>query len=174
MLTPDEKQMVAYHEAGHAVVAKAVSMATGVQKLSIVARGRTLGHTTTYQMQDRVVLTQSDLRRQLKAFLRTVIGDRGEAADAGFDRARWDALVMYDKSHTNGTEQRAFAGNFLFSTGVNPQAGRTTRGHFDLPLRHCTIRLDGCAVVENGRVRARGQGRVVRRGTAWLRCGPVQ
>jgi len=65
VLTPDEKQMVAYHEAGHAVVAKAVSMATGVQKLSIVARGRTLGHTTTYQMQDRVVLTQSDLRRQL-------------------------------------------------------------------------------------------------------------
>src|SRR5690606_39913336 len=53
--------------------------------------------------------------------------------------ARWDSLVMYDKHDTNGTELRAFAGNFLISTGANEYADRFTNGHFDLPLRHCTI-----------------------------------
>ena len=68
-------------------------------------------------------------------------------------RARWEALVMYDKSDVNGTEQRAFAGNFLYSTGANEVAGRYTLGHYDLPLRHCTIRLDGSTtVVEDGRL----------------------
>ncbi|HEY0746012.1 MAG TPA: hypothetical protein VGD63_04880 [Steroidobacteraceae bacterium] len=67
-------------------------------------------------------------------------------------RARWDALVMYDKGDINGTELRAFAGNFLYSTGANPSANRYTLGHFDLPIRHCTIDLDGRTIVENGRV----------------------
>jgi 2,5-dihydroxypyridine 5,6-dioxygenase len=64
--------------------------------------------------------------------------------------ARWDAMVMYDRRDFNGTELRAFAGNFLYSTGANEVAGRRTLGHFDLPLRHCTVRLDGAPVVEGG------------------------
>jgi len=67
-------------------------------------------------------------------------------------RARWDALMMYDKRDVNGTEQRAFAGNFLYSTGANEVAGRHTLGHFDLPFRHCTIELDGKAVVKDGKL----------------------
>jgi 2,5-dihydroxypyridine 5,6-dioxygenase len=67
-------------------------------------------------------------------------------------RARWDALTMYDKADINGTELRAFAGNFLYSTGANETAGRFTRGHFDLPLRHCTIALDNRVVVERGKL----------------------
>ncbi len=65
-------------------------------------------------------------------------------------RARWDAMAFYDKADFNGTELRAFAGNFLYSTGANEVAGRHTLGHFDLPLRSCTVRLDGVAVVEQG------------------------
>ena len=38
--------------------------------------------------------------------------------------ARWDVLPLTDKSQTNGTELRAFAGNFLYSTGANEVAGR--------------------------------------------------
>jgi len=56
--------------------------------------------------------------------------------------ARWDVLTMYDKSDINGIELRAFAGNFLFSTGANEAAGRFTDGHFDLPMRNCTVQLD--------------------------------
>src|SRR5690349_10097521 len=67
-------------------------------------------------------------------------------------RARWDALAMYDRRDVNGTEQRAFAGNFLYSTGANEVAGRHTLGHFDLPLRHCTIELDGKPVVKDGKL----------------------
>ncbi len=64
--------------------------------------------------------------------------------------ARWDALTMYDKAHTNGTELRAFAGNFVYSTGANEHAGRHTLGHFDLPMRNCTVELDGFPVVTAG------------------------
>jgi len=66
--------------------------------------------------------------------------------------ARWESLVLYDKRDTNGTEQRAFAGNFLYSTGANPSAKRYTLGHFDLPVRRCTIALDGAVVVEKGKL----------------------
>ena len=66
--------------------------------------------------------------------------------------ARWDSLVMYDKAQINGTEFRAFAGSFLFSTGANEHAGRFTRGHFDFPMRRCTISLDGVDVVRAGQL----------------------
>ena len=67
--------------------------------------------------------------------------------------ARWESMVMYDRRDINGSELRAFAGNFLYSTGANEHAGRFTRGHFDLPLRHCTISLDNRVVVEDGVLR---------------------
>lgn len=64
--------------------------------------------------------------------------------------ARWESLAMWDKAALNGTELRAFAGNFLISTGANEVAGRFCRGHFDLPMRHCTVAVDGNVVVERG------------------------
>ncbi len=71
----------------------------------------------------------------------------------GLNRAaRWDAMTFYDKADFNGTELRAFAGNFLYSTGANEVAGRHTLGHFDLPLRGCTVVLDGQTVVDQGRL----------------------
>ena len=66
--------------------------------------------------------------------------------------ARWDALAFYDKRDCNATELRAFAGNFLYSTGANEVAGRHTLGHFDLPLRGCTVALDDKVIVEAGRL----------------------
>ena len=59
-------------------------------------------------------------------------------------------MTFYDRSDFNGTELRAFAGNFLYSTGANEVAGRHTLGHFDLPLRGCTVELDGQPVVRDG------------------------
>lgn len=64
--------------------------------------------------------------------------------------ARWDAMAFYDKRDCNGTELRAFAGNFLYSTGANEVAGRHTLGHFDLPMRGCTVKLDDTVVVQSG------------------------
>lgn len=68
--------------------------------------------------------------------------------------ARWDSMAPFDPAGFSGTELRAFAGNFLYSTGANEVAKRFSRGHFDLPLRHCTIALDGEVVVRAGRVMA--------------------
>ena len=65
-------------------------------------------------------------------------------------KARWDSLALYDKKDIQATEFRAFAGHFLFSTGSNQEANRFTLGHFDLPLRNCTIALDDTVVVKEG------------------------
>jgi 2,5-dihydroxypyridine 5,6-dioxygenase len=65
-------------------------------------------------------------------------------------KARYEALAMYDRRDTNGTELRAVAGNFLFSTGANEFAGRYTAGHFDLPVMRTTIAVDGTELVREG------------------------
>ena len=52
--------------------------------------------------------------------------------------------------HFNGTELRAVAGNFLFSTGANEFAGRYTAGHFDIPVMRTTITVDNTVVVRDG------------------------
>ena len=66
--------------------------------------------------------------------------------------ARPEAMMMYDRTQINGTELRAFGGNFLYSTGANETAGRFTACHFDFPMRGCTVELDGVKVVERGRL----------------------
>ena len=92
------------------------------------------------------------MRRYFEGF-----GEEGAYAvsHVGFglnEAARYEALAFYDRQDTNGTELRAFAGNFLFSTGANEFAGRFTRGHFDLPIRACTISLDDRTVIRAGEV----------------------
>jgi len=67
-------------------------------------------------------------------------------------RARWESMALYDKRDVQATEFRAWAGNFLWSTGSNQYAGRFTLGHFDLPMRGCTIALDGTIVVRDGQL----------------------
>ncbi|SPA52655.1 2,5-dihydroxypyridine 5,6-dioxygenase [Cupriavidus taiwanensis] len=69
-------------------------------------------------------------------------------------RAHWSTLGLYDREATIGMDARAFEGNFLFSLGPNNEAGghRTTACHIDIPVRRCTVRLDGVDVVTAGKV----------------------
>ncbi len=70
-------------------------------------------------------------------------------------QARWDALALYgDDPDRTYASARVFAGNFLFSTGPNTQGGgkRKTRGHYDVPMRDCTVMLDNEVIIEKGRV----------------------
>ena len=66
--------------------------------------------------------------------------------------ARWVSAAMYDKRDMQAVEFRALAGSFLWSLGANQYAGRWTLGHFDLPMRGCTITLDGEYVVREGKL----------------------
>jgi 2,5-dihydroxypyridine 5,6-dioxygenase len=69
-------------------------------------------------------------------------------------RARWSVLGLYGREATLGMDARAFNGNFLFSLGPNTEAGGTrhTACHIDIPMRRCTVELDGVAVVTAGHV----------------------
>ena len=67
-------------------------------------------------------------------------------------QAKWVSMAHYDKGNHNGTEQRVFAGNFLFSTGANEIAQRYSLGHFDIPMKNCSIKLDGVDVVVDGKL----------------------
>jgi cell division protease FtsH len=77
ILTEEERWLIAIHEAAHAVVAQSLGQATSVRKLSIVARGRTLG-TAAHMLSDRDQLIQSepDLQRQLTVVLAGTAGER--------------------------------------------------------------------------------------------------
>lgn len=70
------------------------------------------------------------------------------------DRARWSTMRLYDREATVGQDARAFAGNFLFSLGPNSEVGgnRHTKCHIDIPVRGCTVKLDGDPVVIDGKL----------------------
>jgi len=67
-------------------------------------------------------------------------------------RAHWSMLAHYNKETHIGMDARAFEGNFLWSMGPNNEAGghRTTACHIDIPMRHCSVALDGRPVVIDG------------------------
>jgi cell division protease FtsH len=74
-ISPKEKEVTAYHEAGHALVARMLPNADPVHKISIVARGMSLGHTRQLPSEDRYLMTRS----QFKDMLATLLG--GHAAE---------------------------------------------------------------------------------------------
>jgi len=69
-ISPKEKEITAYHEAGHAVVAKMLPNVDPVHKISIVARGMTLGHTRQLPIEDRYLTS----RGQLQDMIATLLG----------------------------------------------------------------------------------------------------
>ncbi|PUA19688.1 2,5-dihydroxypyridine 5,6-dioxygenase [Glaciimonas sp. PCH181] len=67
-------------------------------------------------------------------------------------RARWSVLGLYNRESTLGMDARSFAGNFLFSLGPNNEVGGSNNSacHIDIPMRNCTVTLDGVDVVQKG------------------------
>jgi cell division protease FtsH len=66
VITPDEKKVIAYHEAGHALVCELVPGVEKVHKISIVPRGRALGYTLNLPDEDRYLKTKQELIDYLK------------------------------------------------------------------------------------------------------------
>jgi cell division protease FtsH len=60
-MSEDEKRLIAYHEAGHAVVGGLLPHADPVHKISIIPRGRMGGYTLSLPVEDRRIHTKSYL-----------------------------------------------------------------------------------------------------------------
>jgi cell division protease FtsH len=61
VMSDHEKRVTAYHEGGHALVAWALPHAAPVHKVTILSRGRSLGHTLVLPTEDRYTQTRSEL-----------------------------------------------------------------------------------------------------------------
>ncbi len=74
-------------------------------------------------------------------------------------KAQWTAMGMYDKDASIGMDGRSFYGNFLFSTGPNTEGGgkRHTPCHIDIPMRNCSLSLDGKPMTRVGDVVPKNQ-----------------
>jgi cell division protease FtsH len=94
VMSEDEKQRVAFHEAGHAVVACALPNTDQVHKVSIIPRGfAALGYTLQRPAADRYLLTQSELESRIMVLLagtvaeEIVLGDISTGAQNDLERA---------------------------------------------------------------------------------------
>jgi cell division protease FtsH len=70
VMSTREREIVAYHESGHAIVASVLPNMDPVHKISIVARGfGALGYTMQLPLEDRYLLQKGDLQNQLAILL---------------------------------------------------------------------------------------------------------
>ncbi len=101
VINPQEKKIVAYHEAGHAIVATFTPGADAVHKISIVPRGiGALGWTQQLPTEDRYLMTQTELLGKIDVLLggraaeRRVFGDVSTGAHNDLQRATDIAMAM--------------------------------------------------------------------------------
>ena len=113
ILTREERWLISVHEASHAVVTDALGHTSSTRKLSIVARGRTLG-TAAHMLTDRdqVIQTEFDLQRQLIVI---VAGTAGE-------RIAFGSLStgVSDDLHAATSLARSMVTSFGMSTALGP------------------------------------------------------
>ncbi len=69
MITEREKKIVAYHESGHALVAKLTPGTDPVHKISIIPRGPALGYTLQLPTEDRYLTSRTELKSRLYVLL---------------------------------------------------------------------------------------------------------
>jgi cell division protease FtsH len=93
-MNPKEKEIVAYHESGHALVAMSLSNTDPVSKISIIPRGiAALGYTQQLPTEDRYLMTREELLARLKVLLggrvseEIIFGDISTGAQNDLQRA---------------------------------------------------------------------------------------
>jgi cell division protease FtsH len=116
-INPKEKEVIAYHESGHALVARMLPNADPVHKISIVARGMALGYTKQLPVEDRYLTTRS----QLKDTLATLLG--GHAAED---------LIFNERStgpHNDIQRVTEYARRMVTDYGMSDKLGTRTFGN---------------------------------------------
>jgi len=112
VISPREKEIVAYHEAGHALVAESRSHADRVAKVSVIPRGvAALGYTQQLPVEDRYLMTRAELADRLDVLLggrvaeELIFGDVSTGASDDLRRATDIArhmITQYGMSETLG------------------------------------------------------------------------
>jgi cell division protease FtsH len=116
IISPKEKEVTAYHEAGHALVARKLPHADPVHKVTIVSRGMALGWTRFLPTEDRYLWTRSQLNDKLASML------GGHAAeDLIFDE-------MTTGSHSDIEEATGIARKMVTQYGMSEKMGPRTYG----------------------------------------------
>ncbi len=70
LINPQEREVVAYHEMGHALVSMSLPGSEAVHKVSIIPRGiGSLGYTISRPTEDRYLMTQEELERKMAVLL---------------------------------------------------------------------------------------------------------
>jgi len=94
VMNPKEKEIVAYHESGHALVAMVLPNTDPVSKISIIPRGiAALGYTQQLPTEDRYLMTRDELLDRLKVLLggrvseEIIFGDISTGAQNDLQRA---------------------------------------------------------------------------------------
>jgi cell division protease FtsH len=109
VLTGKEKTMVAYHEAGHALVAWLTDKSGRVHKVSIIPRGRALGVTQLFPEEDRLQVSESELHNQLAVLLAGRAAEKlvfdELSAGAGDDLKRATQIARRMVSHWGMSER---------------------------------------------------------------------
>ncbi len=100
LISDREKNVIAYHEGGHALVAYVLPNADPVHKISVIPRGRALGYTLTLPLEDKFLITRQELIDELAMLLggrvaeELVFGDMTTGAQNDLDRATKIARQM--------------------------------------------------------------------------------
>ncbi len=133
VISPREKEIVAYHEAGHALVAESRPHADRVAKVSVIPRGvAALGYTQQLPVEDRYLMTRAELADRLDVLLggrvaeEVIFGDVSTGASDDLRRATDIArhmITQYGMSETLGlaTFEEPRQALFLAVPSVQPK-----------------------------------------------------
>ena len=69
MISDREKKIIAYHESGHALIAKLLPESDPVHKVSIIPRGPALGYTLQMPLEDKYLVTKTEVLAKISALL---------------------------------------------------------------------------------------------------------
>ncbi len=127
VMQEDEKQRVAYHESGHALVAYSLPNTDAVHKVSIIPRGLgALGYVLQRPEGDRFLMTQAELESRIQVFLagticeEIVYNDISTGAQNDLERASELARSMvmdYGMSRLGRVNYRESSGNQFLAGG---------------------------------------------------------
>jgi len=100
IISEKEKEMVAFHEVGHAIVSEILPLADPVHKISILPRGMALGYTMMFPLQDKYLTTKNELLDDIAGLLggrvaeQIVFNELTTGANNDLDRATEIARAM--------------------------------------------------------------------------------